>query len=260
MTASGKLSKALAAAFPHTLPVLAGFSFLGFAYGIYMNVSGFSFLYPLLMGIAIFGGSLQFVCVSMLLSPFAPLQTLCVALLVQARHIFYGIAMLEKYKGLGLKRFYMIYALCDETFSINYIAKVPEGVDRGWFMFFVALLDQLYWLIGSTAGGLMGSLLTFNTQGLDFVMTAMFVVIFLEQWLKDKKHSSALIGLGVSVLSLVIFGKDSFLMPAMIGILLLLTLFKKPISRQIEFDEFGDLQNNAENAGQDQNIEKEGSK
>ena len=112
----------------------------------------------------------------------------------------------------------------------------------------------------NTAGGLMGSLLTFNTQGLDFVMTAMFVVIFLEQWLKDKKHSSALIGLGVSVLSLVIFGKDSFLMPAMIGILLFLALFKKPISRQIEFDEFGDLQNNAENAGQDQNIEKEGSK
>ncbi len=256
MSASGKLTKALIAAFPYTLPVLAGFSFLGFAYGIYMNVSGFSFLYPLLMGIAIFGGSLQFVCVSMLLATFAPLQTLCVALLVQARHIFYGLAMLEKYKDLGLKRFYLIYALCDETFSINYIAKVPDGVDRGWFMFFVALLDQIYWIIGSTAGGIMGSFLTFNTQGLDFVMTAMFVVIFLEQWMKDKKHSSALIGLGVSVLSLVIFGKDSFLMPAMIGILLLLAVFQKPISRQIEFDDLAGLQNGNDDANKI-SIEKE---
>lgn len=260
MPTSGKLSKALIAAFPHTLPVLAGFSFLGFAYGVYMNVSGFSFLYPLLMGIAIFGGSLQFVCVSMLLSPFAPLQTLCVALLVQSRHIFYGLAMLEKYKKLGLKRFYLIYALCDETFSINYIAKVPEGVDRGWFMFFVALLDQLYWLIASVIGGIMGSFLTFNTQGLDFVMTAMFVVIFLEQWLKDKKHSSALIGLGVSALSLVIFGKNSFLMPAMIGILFLLLILEKPISAQIEFENLTEHQNVSENEKQTKTNEKEGAK
>lgn len=134
-THGGVRRRAFRAAFPCTIPIFAGFWFLGLAYGIYMHVSGFSFIYPCLMALTIFGGSLEFVAVSMLLSPFAPLQTFLVALMIQARHLFYGIAMLDKFKGLGWKRWYLIFGMCDETFSINYSAKIPPDVDRGWFMF-----------------------------------------------------------------------------------------------------------------------------
>lgn len=127
--------KALRAAFPHTLPIFAGFWFLGMAYGIYMNASGFSFVYPMLMSMVIFGGSLEFVAVEMLLSPFAPMQVLIMSLLIQARHLFYGLSMLDRYHGLGWKKYYLIFGLCDETFSINCTAEIPEGVDRGWFFF-----------------------------------------------------------------------------------------------------------------------------
>ena len=180
------LKKAFKAAWPKTIPIMAGFLFLGFSYGVYMNVSGFSFVYPMVMSAVIYGGSLEFLTVSMLLSPFAPLQVFTVSLMIQARHLFYGISMLEKFKGTGLKKFYLIYGMCDETFSVNYVADIPADVDRGWFMFFVTLLDQFYWVAGATLGGLCGSLITFNTKGLDFVMTALFAVIFLDRLMSEK--------------------------------------------------------------------------
>lgn len=223
--------KALKAAFPYTIPIFAGFWFLGITYGIYMNVSGFSFVYPMIMSLIIFGGSLEFVAVSMLLGRFAPLQTLVMALMIQARHLFYGISMLDKFKNMGWKKFYLIFGMCDETFSINYTADIPLGVDQGWFMFFVTLLNQFYWVSGATIGGILGSLITFNTEGLDFVMTAMFVVIFLEQWLKEQKHFTAYIGLAASLLCLYLFGADSFLLPSMACIIAGLTFFRKPIEK-----------------------------
>lgn len=223
--------KALKAAFPHTIPILAGFWFLGLAYGIYMNVSGFSFWYPMLMSMIIFGGSLEFVAVTLLLSPFAPVQTLLLALVIQARHLFYGISMLDKFKGLGWKKVYLIFGMCDETFSVNYTAEIPEDVDRGWFMFFVTLLNQFYWVSSATIGGLVGSLLSFDTTGLEFVMTAMFVVIFMEQWLKEKKHYTALIGLVSTLICRLGFGADNFMIPTMICIVVGLTLFQKPIEK-----------------------------
>lgn len=225
--------KALKAAFPHTIPIFAGFWFLGLAYGIYMNVSGFSFLYPMLMSFTIFGGSLEFVAVSMLLSAFAPLQTFIMTLMIQARHLFYGISMLDRLKGLGWKKYYLIFGMCDETFSINYTADIPKDVDRGWFYFFVTLLNHFYWFSGATIGGLMGNLIHFNTEGLSFVMTAMFVVIFMEQWLKEKHHVSAWIGLGGSAGCLIVFGADSFMVPTMICILVMLTIFRSTIEKEI---------------------------
>jgi 4-azaleucine resistance transporter AzlC len=223
--------KALKAAFPYTIPIFAGFWFLGMAYGIYMNVSGFPFIYPLVMSIVIFGGSLEFVAVEMLLSPFAPVQTLIMTLLIQARHLFYGLSMLDKFKDMGWKKYYLIYGMCDETFSINYTAKIPDDVDKGWFMFFVTLLNQIYWVTGATIGGLIGSLIHFDTNGISFVMTAMFVVIFMEQWLKEKHHISAYIGLGASLACLILFGADSFMIPTMIMIILLLAVFRKPLEK-----------------------------
>lgn len=225
---------ALKAAFPHTIPIFAGFWFLGMTYGIYMNTSGFSFVYPMIMSLVIFGGSLEFVAVQMLLSTFAPLQTLLMSVMIQARHLFYGIAMLDKFKGTGRKKPYLIFGMCDESFSINCSAQIPEGVDKGWFMLWVTALNQLYWFSGSTIGGLLGSLITFNTEGLDFVMTAMFVVIFLDQWLKERKHYTALIGVAVSAVCLLLFGADSFMVPTMACILCLLTVFRRPIEKSLE--------------------------
>lgn len=227
-------TKALKAAFPYTIPIFAGFWFLALAYGILMNVNGFSFIYPMLMSLLIYGGSLEFIVVTMLMSPFAPLSTLAVTLLVQSRHLFYGIAMLDRYRGMGWKKFYLIFGMCDETFSINYSADIPEGVDRGWFMFFVTLLDQLYWVSGAVIGGLIGSFLKFNTKGLDFVMTAMFVTIFMNQWMKEKKKYTGLIGIGATAACLVLFGSKSFMVPAMVAILILLTIFRKPIEKSYQ--------------------------
>jgi 4-azaleucine resistance transporter AzlC len=223
--------KALKAAFPYTIPIFAGFWFLGLAYGIYMNVSGFSFVYPMVMSLIIFGGSLEFVAVEMLLSSFAPVQVLIMTLLIQARHLFYGISMLDRFKDMGFKKFYLIFGMCDETFSINYTAQIPEDVDRGWFMFFVTLLNHFYWVSGATIGGLVGSLIKFNTNGISFVMTSMFVVIFMEQWMKEEHHISAYIGLGAAALCLFIFDADSFMIPTMIMIIVLLAAFRKPLEK-----------------------------
>lgn len=140
-----KIKKAFAAAFPHTIPIFAGFWFLGLTYGIYMNVSGFDFWYPMVMSVTIFAGSMEFVTCDLLLGAFNPLQAFVMTLMINARHLFYGISMLDKFKGTGWKKFYLIFGMCDETFSINYTAKVPEGVDRGWFMLAVTLLNQFYW-------------------------------------------------------------------------------------------------------------------
>ena len=236
MDKKGSFSSAFRAAFPYTIPVMTGYLFLGISYGIYMKVSGFSFLYPMFMAITIFGGSLEFLAVSLLMSTFAPLQTFLMALVIQARPLFYGLAMLEKYKNTGLKKLYLIFALTDETFSVNCSTTVPDGIDRGWFYFGVSLFDQCYWVTGATLGGILGSFIPFNTEGLDFVMTAMFVVIFIEQWLKEKKHYTAMIGLVSSVLCLVIFGSESFIIPTMVCIFAMLTFFRKPIEKAGGFE------------------------
>lgn len=231
--APGVIRLAAKTAFPYTIPIFAGFWFLGLTYGIYMNVSGFSFWYPMLMSLTIFAGSVEFVTVNLLLGAFNPFQALAVTLMINARHLFYGISMLDRYRGTGWKKAYLIFGMCDESFSINYSAQIPEGVDRGWFMFFVTLFNHLYWFTGATLGGIFGSFLSFNTKGLDFVMTAMFVVIFLENWLKEEDHTSSLLGLGISLICLIAFGAEGFLIPAMLGILAVLTLLRHSPERKV---------------------------
>lgn len=200
-------------------------------YGIYMNASGFSFWYPMLMSLTIFAGSIEFVTVNLLLGAFHPVQALAMALMINARHLFYGISMLEKYQGAGLKKFYLIFGMCDESFSINYAAEIPEDVDRSWFMFFVTLYNHIYWVTGATLGGIFGSLIHFSTEGLDFVMTAMFVVIFMEQWMKEKSHTCSILGLLLSLICLIIFGPDRFIIPAMLMLLAMLTFLRAPLTR-----------------------------
>lgn len=221
------ITKALKTAFPYTLPILAGFWVLGFAFGILMSVNGFSYLYSFFSSVIVFAGSLQFVMMNMLLGIFNPIQTFFMALMINARHLFYGVPLLKKYKDVGLKKIYLIFALCDETFSINYATDIPEDVNRGWFYFFVTLLNQSYWVIATTCGGLFGEYIQFNTRGLDFVMTAMFTVILYEQWTKSKTHLNGWIGICSSIFCLIVFGKDDFMIPTMIFILALLLLNRK---------------------------------
>lgn len=223
---SKKIKAAFFAAFPNTIPILAGFLFLGIAYGIYMNQSGFKFYYPMFMSFIIFAGSVEFATVSWLLGSFDPVNIFFLTLMINARHLFYGLSMLEKYNIPGWKKLYLIYGMCDETFSINATIDVPKDIDRGLFMFFVTMLNQIYWVAGATIGGIFGSFIPFNTKGIEFVMTALFVVIFLENWLKEKDHSASVIGLFISFICLIIFKGTNFIIPSMIIILSVLTLLR----------------------------------
>lgn len=223
---SKKIKAAFFAAFPNTIPILAGFLFLGIAHGIYMNQSGFKFYYPMFMSFIIFAGSVEFATVSWLLGNFDPVNIFFLTLMINARHLFYGLSMLEKYNIPGWKKLYLIYGMCDESFSINATVDVPKDIDRGWFMFFVTMLNQIYWVAGATIGGIFGSFIPFDTKGIEFVMTALFVVIFLENWLKEKDHSASVIGLFISFICLMIFKGTNFIIPSMIIILSVLTLLR----------------------------------
>lgn len=224
--------KALRAAFPVTIPVLTGYLVLGISYGVLLTSSGFPFWMPMVTSLTVFAGAMEFVLVNLLLSGFDLVQAFFMTLMINARHLFYGISMLDRYRGAGLKKLYMIFGLTDESFSVNCSAEPPEGVDRGWFMFFVTLLDQGYWFLGASLGGIFGTLVTFNTEGLDFVMTAMFVVIFLEQWQKEKNHICSLMGLALPAACLVLFGAEGFMIPAMLAILAGLTLVRRPLEKE----------------------------
>lgn len=223
---SKKIKAAFFAAFPNTIPIFAGFLFLGIAYGIYMNQSGFKFYYPMFMSFIIFAGSVEFATVSWLLGSFDPVNIFFLTLMINARHLFYGLSMLEKYNIPGWKKLYLIYGMCDESFSINATVDVPKGIDKGLFMFFVTMLNQIYWVAGATIGGIFGSFIPFDTKGIEFVMTALFVVIFLENWLKEKDHSASVIGLFISLICLTVFKGTNFIIPSMIIILSVLTLLR----------------------------------
>lgn len=223
----GKKRKAFQAALPHTLPICVGFLFLGMSYGFLMRSKGFSVVYPMLMSFFIFAGSMEFVTVNLLLTAFDPLHAFVLALMVNARHLFYGISMLEKYKNTGWKKFYLIYGMCDESFSINCTVTPPPDVDKGWFMFFVTLLNQIYWVSGATLGALLGYVLHLDTTGIEFVMTALFTVMFINQWEESKDHRPALTGVICSLLCLLIFGSDGFLLPAMLLIIVCFAVSRK---------------------------------
>ncbi|MFD1445229.1 AzlC family ABC transporter permease [Oceanobacillus profundus] len=226
-----ELLTAFRVAYPKTLPIFAGFVFLGIAYGFMMNSLGFSAIYPILISLIVFAGSVEFVAASLLIGAFNPLTALFLTLTVNARHLFYGLSMLGKYDGVGKKKGYMVFGLCDESFAINSTIDVPKNVDKGWVMFFVTLLNHFYWVLGASLGGVFGSFINFNIEGLEFVMTALFVVIFLEQWMKEEKHTSSLVGLGASIVCLLVFGGSHFIIPAMIAILGVLTLSRKSLEK-----------------------------
>jgi len=213
---------ALRAAFPVTIPVLTGYICLGMAYGILMATNGYGVGWTVLMSILCYAGSGQFVAVTLLVAAFDPVQALLLSVMINARHIFYGLSILEKYRGLGKVRAFLIFGLTDETFSLVSSLEVPKGVERRDFYFWITLLDYSYWVTGSLLGNVAGSILTFDTTGIDFVLTALFVVLFLEQWKKKENRQAGVIGLACTVASLLIFGADNLVIPAMVMIMIVL--------------------------------------
>lgn len=219
--------KVLKSAFPATLPVLAGFLVLGLAYGILMSSKGYGPGWSALFSSVAFCGSMQFVAITFLTGSFQPLQALLMTILVNARHLFYGLSMLDKYKGAGRLKTPLIYFMCDESFAINSAAKVPEGIQPKHFYLAVSILDWMYWVIASTLGGIVGSLININTKGLDFALTALFIVLFLEQVKTKKKLICGFIGMAAAFISLLIFGPDDMVIPAMAIILVTLLLARR---------------------------------
>lgn len=220
-------------AFIDTIPVMTGYLVLGFGFGIIIKSAGYSVLVAFAMSLFIYAGSMQYVAVSLLTGGASLITTALTTLMVNARHLFYGISMIEKYKGTGKRKPYLIFALTDETYSLvcndNQDLKQEE---RANYYLFVSLFNQVYWIVGSVIGAVVGTLVTFNSEGIDFALTALFLTVFLEQWLTTKKHMSAIIGVVVSVVCLIIFGSDNFLIPTMLIIALLLCLSKEEVNNE----------------------------
>lgn len=208
--------KTLKSAFLDTIPVMTGYLFLGFGFGIILQQNGYGVFWALAMSLFIFAGSMQYVAVGLLASGADLLTAGLAALVVNARHLFYGISMIDAYKGTGKKKPYLIFGLTDETYSLVSREQLPEGIDRKLYYFLVTILDQSYWVTGSVLGSLAGALLPLNFEGIDFALTALFVTIFVEQWLSTKNHLPAIAGMGAAALCLLIFGADLFLIPSMI--------------------------------------------
>ena len=214
-------------AFTKSLPVMAGYIVLGIGFGILLKDAGYGLFWAFIMSLTIYAGSMQYVAVPFLASGASLITVALTTLMVNARHLFYGLTMIDKYKTAGKKKPYLIFSLTDETYSLLCTDEIPDGVDRHWYQLLVSLFDQCYWILGSVLGSLLKELLAFDTAGIDFSMTALFVTVFVEQWLSTKNHWPAVIGLASAAACLAIFGPDSFLLPTMIAITISLLLLRK---------------------------------
>lgn len=219
--------KALRQAFLDTVPVMTGYIVLGIGFGILLQQTGYGIGWAFATGLLVYAGSAQFLLVSLLAAKASTLTVALATLLINARHIFYGLSMIGAYKGAGKKKPYLIFALTDETYSLVTQAKVPEGMSRQSYCFTVSLLDHIYWITGCVLGSIAGQVLPMNFEGVEFVLTALFITMFVEQWLSNDDHRPAVIGVMSTALCLLVFGKDVFLIPAMVLIAALLLLLRK---------------------------------
>ncbi len=223
--------KTLLATFKDTIPVLTGYLFLGGGFGILLSESGYGVGWAFFMSLFMFAGSGQYLAVSLLATHASLISTAVATLLVNARHLFYGISLVDTYKNAGKKKPYMIFALTDETYSLVTQNQPPEGISRNQYCFLVSFFDHCYWILGCVIGNIAGSTLPINFKGVEFVLTALFVTMFVEQWISNKDHRPAIIGVASTALCLLVFGRDLFLIPSMALIALLLTISKKTARR-----------------------------
>ena len=214
-------------AFYKSVPVMAGYIVLGIGFGILLRNAGYGVLWAASMSLFIYAGSMQYVGVGLLTGGASVITTIITTIMVNARHLFYSISMVDKYKDAGKFKLYMIFALTDETYTLLCDGKAPEGTEPNLYRFLVSFFNQCYWVTGSVVGSLIGGVLPFSTAGIEFSMTALFIASFTEQWLTTKDHIPAMTGLLSTLLCLVVFGSENFLIPAMLLITLILTLLRK---------------------------------
>ena len=216
--------RAFRAAFPATVPVLMGYLAIGMAFGLMLEAIGYNFIWAFFMSLTIYAGSGQYLGVELLDTGAALGSVAVMTFILNFRHLVYGLSMLEKFKGMGLRKLYMIFSLTDETYALLSSARVPERVDPHAYYFAIALLDQSYWILGSVLGSVAGALIGFDTTGIDFAMTALFLVIAVDQWQTYRSHLPVLLGSGVTVVSLALLGPDAMLIPALCVIVVSLLL------------------------------------
>lgn len=230
----GGYAQAFKAAFPYTIPVLTGYLFIGTAFGVMYQEKGYGVLWAILMSVLVYAGSGQYLAVNFFVPGANFANIIFMTFMVNVRHIFYGLSLLERFAQAGKKRLYLIFSLTDETYSLLCTTKIPKGVEEDKFLFAIALLDQLYWITGSAIGAMAGALIPFNAEGIDFAMTALFIVIFVEQWMAGGKRIPAIIGLTATALLRIVFGSDNFILPSMICIMLCLILGRKRLEKDME--------------------------
>lgn len=227
--------RSLSAALRVTIPVMLGYLFIGFAFGMLFEQSGYHFLWAVLMSILVFAGSMQFVAVSFLTGGFSLLTVALITLMINSRHLFYGLTMLQKFSDIrGAKKAYLIFSLTDETYALLSSQSVPDGVDKEWYTFFVAFLNHAYWVIGTLVGSVASSFIVFDSRGIAFAMTALFIVILIEQLKSTRRYAVAATGAGCAVLCLILFGKDAFLLPAMMLLTLIVMIFRRYFASEQE--------------------------
>ncbi|MGO5051218.1 AzlC family ABC transporter permease [Lachnospiraceae bacterium LCP25S3_G4] len=219
-------------AFPYTIPVLTGYLFIGIAFGVMFVEKGYSFLWAILMSLLVYAGSGQYLAVNFFVPGISFIQVIFLTFMVNVRHIFYGLSLLEKFNQMGKKKWYMIFGLTDETYSLLCTTDVPEEVDEEKFLFAISIMNQSYWLIGSGIGGVVGTFLPFNSKGIDFAMTALFVVIFVEQWMDKQNRIPAMLGVFCAFVSLQVFGANQFVLPAMLFMVLFLVSGRKRLEKE----------------------------
>ncbi|MBP3385717.1 MAG: AzlC family ABC transporter permease [Candidatus Methanomethylophilaceae archaeon] len=221
----GEMTKAMRKAFPYTIPVLVGYVFMSFAFGVMFTEQGYSVLWAILMRIVVYAGSGQYLAVNFFVPGVSLLQAAFLTIMVNIRHVFYGLSLVERYNRVGfLKRLYLIFGMTDETYSLVCTTNIPDDVDEGKFLLSITLLNQLYWIGGTIVGSLASTAIPFNSEGIEFAMTALFIVLFVELWCKRSNRYPELVGVMASILCLVIFGADGFILPTMILIIAILMI------------------------------------
>jgi len=236
-----KIGKAFKYAFPYSLPIMAGYGILGFGFGLLLESKGYGLIWAFLMSVFIYAGSMQYVAIDLLASGAGLLATAVMTFMVNARHLFYGLSMIVKYRDMGKAKPYMIFGLTDECYSVVSHVDVPEDVEKKYFYFIFTILNQCYWITGSVLGSLFGTLVPINTKGVDFSMTALFVVIVVDNLMKKGNRLTSFIGIGATTICLLIFGAENFLIPSMIAIAALLIILK-PVLNRVSVEETGNTE------------------
>ena len=225
----GGYRQAIVRAFPYTIPVLAGYLFIGAAFGVMFADQGYNVLWAVLMSVVVYAGSGQYLATNFFVPGMSILQAVFLTVMVNIRHVFYGLSLVDRYNRFGRKRWYLIFGMTDETYSLVCTTGVPKDVDEEKFLLSITLLNQIYWIIGTVIGSLAFTIISFDSTGIEFAMTALFIVMFMELWYRRSNRPAELIGMFSAVLCLALFGAANFVLPTMLLMVAVILLGKKKL-------------------------------